>query len=319
MSFTAKLYFCVALFPFLPGTHLQAQPAIRQATFRSNAQMVLVPVTVTDHHARTITGLRAQDFSVLDNGTPQEILSFSNDDAPSSVGLVLDVSGSMQKTLNIGKDVADAFFAAANPEDEFLLLTVSTEPETIAKFTTDTKALREIVASANPGGMTALIDTVYLALNRMHKANQPRRALLILSDGMDNYSRYTESELMRVAMEADVQIYTIIVDGAPGGASTGGIPFRPSLAAKPWDQARERQGPSMLEKLSDKTGGLHFHAGDSAAAKEAATKIGRALRDEYVIGYQAPQTGPVGKWHNVHVKTLVPKVNVHARSGYYAQ
>jgi len=116
-----------------------------------------------------------------------------------------------------------------------------------------------------------------------------------------------------------VQIYTIIIDGTPGGASTAGVPFRPSLAAKPWDQARERQGPSMLEKLSEKTGGLHFHVGNDEAAKEAATKIGRALRDEYVIGYHAPQTGPLGKWHGVRVKTVVPKVNIYARSGYYSQ
>ncbi len=166
--------------------------------------------------------------------------------------------------------------------------------------------------------MTALIDTVYLGLNRMRKAKHPRRALLILSDGMDNYSRYSKGELMRVALEADVQIYTIIVGDGSGGSSTGGIPFRPSLIGKPIDQVRERQGPLLLEELSDKTGGLHFHARSDTEAKEAAIKAGRALRNEYVIGYQPPSSGATGKWHQVRVKSNVPKVNVYARNGYYA-
>jgi VWFA-related protein len=122
---------------------------------------------------------------------------------------------------------------------------------------------------------------------------------------------------MRVALEADVQIYTIIVDSGSGGGSSG-VPFRPSMVAKPIDQARERQGPLLLEELADKTGGLHFHVRNDADAREAAFKVGRALRNEYVIGYQPPNLGATGKWHHIRVKSNVPKVNVYARNGYYA-
>jgi Ca-activated chloride channel family protein len=189
---------------------IDAQNA-RPAAFRTNAQMVLVPVAVTDRSGKTIEGLQAKDFNVLEDQVPQQIVSFTAEDAPCSVGLVLDVSGSMRNTLDSAKGVAHSFLQTANPEDEFLLLTVSTQPDTISGFTNDIADLEESIGRTSPAGMTALIDTVYLGLNRMRKANQPRRALLILSDGMDNYSRYSKGELMRVALEADVQIYTIIV------------------------------------------------------------------------------------------------------------
>jgi Ca-activated chloride channel family protein len=280
--------------------------------------MVLVPVTVTDHNGKTIEGLRAGDFKVLDDQIPQQIASFTSEDAPCSVGLVLDISGSMRNTLGAAKHVAQSFLATANSDDEFLLLTVSTQPETIPGFTRDIAALGESIEAAKPAGMTALIDTVYLGLNSMRKAKQPRRALLILSDGMDNYSRYSKGELMRVALEADVQVYTIVMGNGSGGASPGTAPFLPSMALKPIDQARANQGPSLLEELSDRTGGLHFRARSGVEAMDAAIKAGRALRNEYVIGYQPQSSGLSGKWHRVRVKSTVPKVSVYARNGYYA-
>jgi Ca-activated chloride channel family protein len=280
--------------------------------------MVLIPVTVTDHNGKTIKGLRAEDFSILDDQTPQQIVSLASEDAPCSVGLVLDISGSMQNTLSAAKGVAQAFFRTANPDDEFLLLTVSTRPDVIPGFTADIADLEKAIEFTRPGGRTALIDTVYLGLSRMREARRPRRALLILSDGMDNQSRYSKSELMRVALEADVQIYTVIMDNGSASASDGTIPFRPSLIKKPGDRAQERQGPDLLEQLSDRTGGLHFHARNDTEAKEAVIKAGQAIRDEYLIGFQPIDSGTVGKWHQVRVKSKVPKVNIHARNGYYA-
>ena len=295
---------------------LRAQPS--EANFRTNTAMVLVPVTVTDHFGKTLEGLRASDFTVLDDQGLRQIVSFTNDDAPSSVGLVLDISGSMKYSLGSAKEVARAFFETANPSDEFQLLTVSTTPAAESGFTTDAVALEQTISYAKADGMTALIDTVYMGLNRMRKARHSRRALLILSDGMDNNSRYSQSELLRVALEADVQVYAVIMDGISGGGPGGGAPYRPTMALKPIDQARLSQPSNLLEELANKTGGLSFHAHDEAQAKEAMVKAGRALRSEYLIGYQAPEGGAPEKWHRVRVKTSVPKVVLHARSGYYA-
>jgi len=244
--------------------------------------------------------------------------SASPESPPCSVGLVLDISGSMQNALSAAKDVTHTFLRTANPDDEFLLLTVSTQPGAVSGFTTDTTALEESIELTRPAGLTALIDTVYLGLSDMRRAKQPRRALLILSDGMDNRSRYSKSELLRVALEADVQVYAIIVETGSAGTSNT-IPFRPALIRKPWDRPQEAQGPALLEELSEKTGGLHFRVTTIAEANEAVTKISQALRNEYVIGYQPPESQSAGKWHRVRVKSDVPKVNIHARNGYYSQ
>jgi Ca-activated chloride channel homolog len=318
MIFPATFRFsCLTLLLLLTVDALDAQNAARPVTFRSSARMVLIPVTVTDHNGKTIRGLRAEDFNILDDQTAQQIVSLATEDAPCSVGLVLDISGSMRNTLSSAKGVALAFFRTANPDDEFLLLTVSTQPAATPGFTTDIADLEKIIEFARPGGRTALIDTVYLGLNRMREAYRPRRALLILSDGIDNQSRYSKNELMRVALEADVQIYTLIMDTGLAGGSGNTIPFRPSLIRKPSDHAQESQGPDLLEMLSDRTGGLHFRARNDAEAKDAVIKAAQAIREEYLIAYQPSDSGSAGKYHRVRVKSNVPKVNIHARNGYY--
>lgn len=316
---TVLRFSCLAL-PFVVASGgLDAQRVPIAATFRSSARMVLVPVSVTDNYGKTIQGLRAQDFRIFDDQAPQQITSFTYEDAPCSVGLVLDTSGSMRSALGMAKDGAQALVSASNPGDEFLLLTVSTKPEAGAEFTTDGADFAKTLAITQPGtGLTALIDTVYLGLNQMHKAQRPRRALVVLSDGMDNHSRYSKSQLLAIALEADVQIYTIIMDGLGGGMSTGTVPFRPSMIAKPGDRGPQLEGPALLETLADKTGGLHFHAHTAAQAKEAMAKVGEALRNEYVIGYQPADSGTSGKLHRIRVTSTVPKVYIHARNGYYA-
>lgn len=291
-----------------------AQNAAFLPKFRADTQLVLVPVTVTDHYGKTIEGLRQENFTVTDDQAPQRIVSFSTSDAPCSVGLVLDISGSMRDSLHTAKEVMHAFLETTNPEDEFQLLTVSTAPEPVSGFTRSIPALERGIESAKPGGATALIDTVYLGLTRMRNAAHPRRALLILSDGMDNHSRYSKGEMMRVALEADVQIYSIITDGIPDGT----VPFRPVMVRKPWDNGEQNQGRSLLGDLADKTGGFHFRV-RSEGARDAAMRAGQAIRNQYVIGYQPLDPGDSGKWHRLRVKLDVPHLNVYARKGYYSR
>ncbi len=290
-------------------------------TFEASSRLVLVPVSVTDNSGKTILGLGAGDFKIFDDQKPQSIISFSREDVPSSIGLVLDVSGSMRNSLGLAKAGAQAFVRDANPSDEFLLLTVSTQPGAATSlsgsFSGDAAGVAQDIAFTKPGGMTALIDTVYLGLTQMRNASHPRRALVVFSDGMDNHSKYSRNQLLRAALEADVQIYTILLPTTPGGTAGGGAPFRPSMIAKPGDRGAETQGPDLLEALADKTGGLHFRARNQAEAEQAMLKTGEALRSQYVIGYQPPDSGTAGKSHRIHVTTSVPKVYIHARSGYY--
>ena len=318
MRFETLWKFGLSLLLPLTSGAAQAQTAVVTPTFRTSIQMVLVPVTVTDHSGKTVEGLRANDFNIVDNQKSQRIVSFSSDDAPCSVGLVLDISGSMRQTLSGAKEIAQAFFGTANPDDEFLLLTVSTRPGATTRFTSDTAALEESIGFAQPGGMTALIDTVHLGLNRMKEAQWSRRALLILSDGMDNHSQHSESDLMRLAAEADVQIYAIVIDSGAAGTSTRTAPYRPSLITKAWNRAEENAGPEMLQKLAEQTGGLYFRVSTAAEAKEAVIKAGQALRDEYMLGYYLPDSETSKRWHKIRVKLNAPQANVHARTGYYS-
>jgi|SRR5579862_656544 Ca-activated chloride channel family protein len=314
----ALRFFYLALPLLITFGKSDAQTVPRAATFQTSTRMVLVPVTVTDHDGKTITGLQPRDFNIFDDQVPQQIVSFGTQDAPCSAGLVLDISGSMHSTIGAVKDGALAFVKSANQSDEFLLLTVSTSPAASPDFTTDTGAIEENIAYTRPGGFTALIDTVYLGLNQMRRARNPQRALVIISDGMDNHSRYSKGELLRAALEADVQIYTIIIDNGAGGSSANTVPFRPSMIKKPGDQGADRQGPSLLEELAEKTGGLSFHARNAVEARQGMVKASEALRNQYIIGYQPADSDPSGKLHRIRVKSTVPKVTVHARSAYYA-
>lgn len=306
---------CIAISLLL--ARVDGQSMSKPAMFQANSRLVLVPVTVTDNYGRTILGLRAQDFNILDDQAPQKILSFTAEDQPCSVGVVLDVSGSMRNVLMAAKDGAQTFVRSSNPSDEFMLLTVSTQPEANSDFSSDAADIDRRIGFSRPGGMTALIDTVYLGLTKMKQARNPQRALLVFSDGMDNHSRYSKSQLLRTALEADVQIYTIILDGL-GDSSPSGVPFRPSMIAKPGDRGPQLQGPELLQSLADKTGGLHFHSRNATQAREAIAKISDALRSQYILGYQPVESATPGKSHRIHVTTTVPKVYVHARTGYYA-
>ena len=275
-----------------------------QDPLRTRVNLILVPVTVTDRRGATVNGLARENFTILEDNTPQNILSFSIQEAPCSVGIILDASGSMLRTMRDAKIVAERFLTAANPEDDFFLLTVSTRPASYSGFTSDLDALWKDVLLTKPGGRTALIDTIYLGVNRVRSARNHRRALLIVSDGMDNYSRFTHSELMRVAMETDVQIYTVAMGEFPRNR-------------KPIELQEERHGRSLLRDVAQKTGGLYFEATRPADVDEVATNIGRAVRNQYVIGYQRPDGGGAERWHSIKVKLNGSNANVNTRNGYY--
>jgi Ca-activated chloride channel family protein len=221
------------------------------------------------------------------------------------VGLIFDVSGSMRDKLPAAKEATHAFFKNANPNDEAFLVTVSTQPEVQTAFTEDAGAIESRVQMARASGRTAFVDSVYLALTRMREAHNGRKALVIISDGMDNHSRYSKRELMTLALEADVQIYTISVNDAP-------------RYKKPIEMQEERRGLWLLDDLATKTGGLNFTIVDMEQAPKVAAKIGAALRNQYVLGYYPAENGPAGKWRKIQVKANVPGVHLYSRTGYYA-
>src|ERR1035438_9652141 len=186
----------------------QQHPTPEVAAFRAASTLVLVPVTVVDRRGSIVNGLASNAFTLTEDGVRQQIRSFSEEDAPVSMGIVLDLSGSMKGVLGAAKESLRALMKDANPADEAFLSTVSTRPRAYSGFTHDFDEVLGRIAGENAGGDTALIDAIYESLQELRSGVHTRKALLVISDGMDNHSRYSREELLRRAVESDAQIYT---------------------------------------------------------------------------------------------------------------
>lgn len=283
-------------------------PATRRETsIRVETQLVLINVTVTDPMNRFVTGLEKEHFKLFEEKAEQTISQFSSEDAPLSVGLVFDASGSMGTKLSKSRQAAAQLFKTANPEDEFFLVQFNNRPELSVGFTTNTEDIQNRLTFTQAKGRTALLDGVYMAMNHMKKARNPRKAIIILSDGGDNSSRYTESEVKNLVREADVQVYAM------------GI-FEP-IAGR-GRSAEEMAGPGMLTELAESTGGRHFPVENLNELPDVAAKIGIELRNQYVLGYAPINTAKDGKYRRVQVKLKQPRglppLKAFYRLGYYA-
>lgn len=279
----------------------------RHANIRIDTNLVLIPVTVTDPMGRFVTGLDKENFKIYEEKIEQEITQFSSEDAPLSVGIVFDTSGSMGAKLMKSREAVAQFMKTANPADEFFLVQFNDRPELMIPFTAETEEIQNRLTFTQSKGRTALLDGVYMAMSQMKKAKNPRKAILIISDGGDNSSRYTENEVKNAVRESDVQIYAI------------GI-FEP-LASR-GRTPEEMSGPSLLSEISEQTGGRHYAVDNLAELPDVAAKIGIELRNEYVLGFMPKNLARDGKYRRVQVKlvktTGLPQLKAMFRTGYYA-
>jgi len=275
----------------------------RVRPLKVDVDLVLVPVTITDPLNRLVTGLEKENFQLFEGSSAQEIRSFSSEDAPVSLGVIFDSSGSMTSKMDRAKEAVE-FFKTANPQDEFFMITFSDEPETVSDFTNSVDDIQNKLVFAVPRHRTALLDAIYMGVSKMRQAKYPKKALLIISDGGDNHSRYTENEIKSLVKEADVMIYAI------------GIYDRYASATE------ERLGPQLLSEITELTGGRAFTIDNPNDLADVATKIGVELRNQYVLGYRPSKVVRDGKWRKIKVKLLPPKglppLRVYARTGYYA-
>jgi len=271
---------------------------------RMNVDMVLIPVTITDPMNRLVTGLEQEDFTVFENNNKQKIMSFAAEDAPVSIGIIFDLSGSMTSKLVRARESILQFIKTANPQDEFFVIGFNDRPELIEDFTSSVEDIQARLATVRSGHRTALLDAIYYGVAKMKDARHQRKALLVVSDGGDNRSRYTEGEVRSQVREADVEIYAIGIFDA--------------YAATP----EERTGPQLLEDVSELTGGRMFRVDNVDDMADIAEKISTELRNQYVIGYRPRDMNRDGKWRKVKVKVNpppgLPPLTVYARTGYYA-
>jgi Ca-activated chloride channel family protein len=266
--------------------------------------LVLVPVSVTDTNQRLISGLGAENFQIFEGKKPQEIRHFSSEDVPVSVGIIMDSSGSMSDKMNRVRDAVKQFCEAANLQDEFFMITFADEPRLAADFTSSPEDIEKEMLFTQPKGRTALLDAIYMGLGKMKEAKYGKKALLIISDGGDNHSRYSEKEVKAAAKESDVMIYGI-------GTFDRYVPT-----------IEEFRGPGLLAEIAEPTGGRAYSLENATELPAVARRISVELRTQYVLAYH-PQAAPHdGKWHTIRVKLRLPKkwpfFQAHARTGYYA-
>jgi Ca-activated chloride channel family protein len=277
----------------------------KDARIRVDVNLVQVPMTVTDPMNRLVTGLEKENFVLYDNNVGQTIKYFSSEDAPLTIGVIFDLSGSMSSKFVRARKALTEFLRTSNPQDEFFVVGFNDRPAVIVDYTSDPDDVEARMVMLKPENRTALIDAVYLGIDHLRQAKYERKALLIISDGGDNRSRYTEGELRRVVRESDVQIYSIgIFDN-----------YAPTT--------EEQLGPELLKDICEMTGGRLFNVGgDVGDMQDIASRISAELRNQYVIGYTPSDVKHDGNWRKLKVRLVpppgLPQLTVHFRQGYYA-
>ncbi len=283
-----------------PLENNQEGPSIKFKT-----EVVTLSVTVTDPYNRLVTGLDRQHFEVFEDKVKQNIEFFRDEDVPVSVGIIFDVSGSMKGKLDRAREALKAFIQTCHDQDDFFLVGFNQRANLVAEFT-DGEGLTNKLTLIDPKGQTALYDAAYLGIEKVKQGQHKKRAILLISDGQDNSSRYTYGELRKLLKEANVQIYSIgIVE--MGGGSGGSL---------------DMQGQGILEEVSQTTGGKAFFPRSAAELEDATTRIALELRHQYSIGYLPTNEKNDGKWRKISVKVQpprgLPKLNVRSKEGYYA-
>jgi len=272
-----------------------------------DVDLALVNVTVTDPYNRLVTGLEPDNFRVFENNVEQEIQYFSSEDVPISIGVIFDLSGSMANKVGKAKEAALQFFKTANPQDEFFLVSFNDRAEVLSTFTSSVEDLQSRILSVSARGRTALFDAIYLGLSEMRTARNAKRALLIISDGGDNNSRFNERDIKRLVREADTQLYSIGIFDA--------VEYRSRTV-------EELNGPSLLSEVTELTGGRAFTVENVNELPDIATKIGSELRNQYILGYRPSNKSHDARWRKIKVKMRAPKglppLSIYAKTGYYA-
>ena len=268
--------------------------------------LITLTLTVTDLYGRYVSGLTKQAFTIQDEGKEQEITFFSDADSPASVGILFDVSGSMSgDKIAKARNALSKFINTSHPNDEYFLIAFNKRAQLLLDRSRDGEAVLQKLTLVEPKHNTALYDAVYLGLERVSRGSHQKKALLIISDGQDNASRYNFGEVKRLMKESDIVTYAVgILSGNDSSSQMGLL------------------GQSFLDELTSVTGGRSFYPSSDPELDEIFERIAIELRHQYSIGYTPPNFKPDGKWHKVKVKVKPPRgisrLTVRSREGYYA-
>ena len=289
-----------------PQPTVTPTPDVDPRSINVKTDLITLTLTVTDLYGRYVSGLTKNAFTVQDNGQEQEITYFSDSDSPASVGILFDVSGSMSgDKIAKARNALSKFINTSHPSDEYFLIAFNKRAQLLLDRTRDGDAVLQKLTLVQPKHNTALYDAVYLGLERVSRGTHQKKALLIISDGQDNASRYNFGEVKRLMKESDIVTYAVGILGGSDQTSSLGM-----------------MGQSFLDELTSVTGGRSFYPAGDAEMDEIFERIALELRHQYSVGYTPPNFTPDGKWHKVKVKVKPPRgmqrLTVRSREGYYA-
>jgi Ca-activated chloride channel family protein len=293
----------ISIIPVAKRTPVEVAPS----SIRVDSSLVLIPAHVTTAFGGPVVNLTKDDFRLFEDGVEQRITQFGQDDAPISIGLVFDTSGSMHSKIHKASEAAAAFFKTANAEDEFFLVEFGDKPRLAVPFTVDSQQIYHRIAGLKPFGRTSLLDAIHLAMTQMKGARNSRKALVVFSDGGDNCSRQTAGQVKNALVESDIQLYAMgIFDLEDSRKHT----------------REERDGPKLLDELAAKTGGYNYPVKDLEELPAISARISRELRTQYVLGYSPAGVTRDGKYHRVRVTLAgaaeARQLRTYYRQGYYA-
>lgn len=277
----------------------------RAKPMRMDVDIALVPVTVMDEANRPVITLGKNNFRLFESGEQKDIRYFSTEDAPISVGILLDLSFSMKDKIDTARQALHQFFENCNPDDDYFVIGFSDYPAMLADATHSTASIEDKLAFAVPHGNTALLDAIYMGLDRLQKAQYSRRALVIISDGGDNHSRYAKNEIRRIVQEADVEIYGL------------------GIFSKVFKTYEEWTGERLLTEITEATGGRTITINDVQKLPEIAANLSRELRSRYVLGYSPGHGAQDAPWHKIKVQVIPtvpgPALHVYNKQGYFSR
>ncbi len=305
-----SLFSVISVFPQV--TEPQPQPTIpnqgdgEKSEVRVDQDLVTLTLTVTDYYGRYVSGLTEDAFTIFDEKDKQDIVFFSDTDAPVSIGILFDVSGSMTgDKIAKARNALARFINTSHPRDEYFLIAFNKRAQLLMDRTRDGEALLNKLTLVEPKHNTALYDACYLGVERVTRGTHQKKALLIISDGQDNASRYNFKEVRRLMKESDVVIYSVGILGGKDSSTLEGL-----------------QGQSYLDELANVTGGKSFYPNTAVEMDEIFERIALELRHQYSIGYVPSNFEADGEWHKVKVKVKpprgLPRLTVRHRTGYYA-
>jgi Ca-activated chloride channel family protein len=291
----------------LPRAGGSPEAAARQSRDRSmrvSVNMVLVPVSVTDVMDRPVMNLQKEDFSLFQDEQQQQLEYFTTEDAPISVGLLLDLSKSMTNKFDMERAAVSEFFRNANQQDDYFVITFADRPKLVTSATQSIDTIQSNLAAQTPDGNTAMFDAISEGADRMRAADHGRKALLIISDGGDNHSRHHMKQIKKLLQDSDVEVYAI------------GI-----FDIGPFKTVEEALGRKWLSQITDATGGRTLTVDSKDKVPAAAAAISREIRNRYVLGYHPSESqNTLRRKIRVQVAsaTSTSPVHAHYKSGYTA-